>query len=449
MIAKQESALLSLYARELLERAYESMATRYSFRPLPPIRVEFYRRHADFSVRTVGLTGIGALGVSFGNVLAMDSPTGRETGPFNWGTVLWHELGHTFTLGITDNKVPRWLSEGLSVFEERKSGIPGWGADVTAEFLRALKANMLVKVSNFNDGFTRPLYPELLLHSYYQASLFCEMVEAQFGDKALGNMLAGYKAGQTTEQIFRSVLSATPAQIDERFDGYLRTRFRSQLAVVGQAGVVDGRGDSVRVTQQPDSGEFARTMVAGVEALESGNTEEALRNFRRAVTLFPQYAQENSPYVLIARILAERNDLKGAADQLALHNAINENSYDTYVAEARFREQLGDFAGAARALDRSMYIYPYNIASHEKLAELAAKANDKKMVVRERRAVVALKPVDLAEAYYQLAFALHENGENAAARREVLRSLEEAPNFGKAQDLLLKIRGGAPDSMRH
>jgi tetratricopeptide (TPR) repeat protein len=153
--------------------------------------------------------------------------------------------------------------------------------------------------------------------------------------------------------------------------------------------------------------------------------------------------------VLIARILAERNDLKGAADQLALHNAINENSYDTYVAEARFREQLGDFAGAARALDRSMYIYPYNIASHEKLAELAAKANDKKMVVRERRAVVALKPVDLAEAYYQLAFALHENGENAAARREVLRSLEEAPNFGKAQDLLLKIRGGAPDSMRH
>src|SRR5690606_27729210 len=134
MIGKEESALLSLYAFELLEKAYDSLSARYGYTPPGKVRVEFYRRHADFSVRTVGLTGIGALGVSFGPVLAMDSPTGRETGPFNWGSVLWHELAHTFTLGATNNKVPRWFSEGLSVYEERKSGIPGWGADVTDDF---------------------------------------------------------------------------------------------------------------------------------------------------------------------------------------------------------------------------------------------------------------------------------------------------------------------------
>jgi tetratricopeptide (TPR) repeat protein len=449
MIAKQESALLGLYALDLLERAYDSLSTRYGYSPEPPIRIEFYRRHADFSVRTVGLTGIGALGVSFGNVLAMDSPTGRETGPFNWGSVLWHELGHTFTLGLTNHKVPRWFSEGLSVHEERKSGMPGWGADVTGEFLRALKAGLLVKVSSFNDGFMRPRYPEQLLHSYYQASLLCEMIEARWGARALVAMLAGYKEGRSTDEVFRSVLSLTPEQMDERFDEYLRTRFREPLNVVGVAGVVTrGSDGETRVTQEPDSGEYAKTLMAGITAREGGNNDEALRQFRRAIELFPQYADAGSPYVQIAGILAERNDHKGAAEQLARHNAIDENSYATLVAEAGHREAAGDFTGAARALDRSMYIYPYDIKSHEKLAELAGKAADKKMVVRERRAIVALRPVDMAEAQYQLALALFENGETAAARREVLRSLEEAPNFGKAQELLLRIRGGDSASMR-
>ena len=449
MIGKQESALLSLYAFDLLEKAYEAMATRYGYRPETPIRVEFYRHHADFSVRTVGLTGIGALGVSFGNVLAMDSPTGRETGPFNWGSVLWHELGHTFTLGYTNHKVPRWLSEGLSVYEERKSGNPGWGADPTAEFLRALKANLLVKVSSFNNGFMRPAYPEQLLHSYYQASLFCEMVEAQFGARAIANMLTAYKGGQSTEQVFRSVLNSTPEQLDERFDTYIRTRFRSQLEAVGRAGVIVQGPEGPRVSQEPDSGEYMKAVAAGVVARQQGNPNEAITQWRKAIQLFPEYADtELSPYMMIAAVLSERKQFKEAADEMARHNAINENSYTTLIMEAGLREEAGDFAGAARVMDRSMYVYPYDVKSHEKLAELALKANDKKMVVRERRAILALKPVDMAEAYYQLAFALHEDGDNSGARREVLRALEEAPNFGKAQDLLLKLRGGAPEPER-
>ena len=68
----------------------------------PPIRIEIYRSHEDFSVRTVGLSGLGALGVSFGRVVAMDSPAARRVGEFNWGSTLWHELGHVFTLGATE-----------------------------------------------------------------------------------------------------------------------------------------------------------------------------------------------------------------------------------------------------------------------------------------------------------------------------------------------------------
>ena len=106
---------------ELAEAAYDSLAARYQYRPPTPIRLEVFRSHADFSIRTVGLAGLGALGVSFGTTLAMDSPAAREAGDFNWGSTLWHELAHTFTLGASDHRVPRWLSEGLSVLEERRA----------------------------------------------------------------------------------------------------------------------------------------------------------------------------------------------------------------------------------------------------------------------------------------------------------------------------------------
>jgi Tfp pilus assembly protein PilF len=48
--------------------------------------------------------------------------------------------------------------------------------------------------------------------------------------------------------------------------------------------------------------------------------------------------------------------------------------------------------------------------------------------------------VDRAEALYQLALAYHEAGDSVGARREVLHALEEAPNFEKAQTLLLSLR---------
>jgi tetratricopeptide (TPR) repeat protein len=329
------------------------------------------------------------------------------------------------------------------VYEEGKAGIPGWGADVTAGFLRAFKAGLLVKVSSMNDGFMRPSYAEQLLHSYYQASLLCEMIVAQNGERALTTMLTGYRDGKRTEEIFRSALNATPEQLDEKFEAYVNARFRSQLASVGAAGVAtQGRGGQVTMRQEPDSGDFARAMAAGMEARQGGNSGEATRQFQRAITLFPEYAEPDSPYIQLAGMLAERDDFKGAAEQLARHNAINENSYATYTLEAELREKAGDVAGAAKVLDRAMYIYPYDMASHEKLAALAGQAGDRKMVVRERRAIVALKPVDMAEAYYQLAQALFDAGDVPGARREVLRSLETAPNFSRAQDLLLRIRGG-------
>ena len=55
------------------------------------------------------------------------------------------------------------------------------------------------------------------------------------------------------------------------------------------------------------------------------------------------------------------------------------------------------------------------------------------------RAVALLDDTDPAGVHYQLAKLLRDAGKPQEARREVLRSLEEAPRFREAHQLLLEL----------
>ena len=439
VIEGKEADLLTTYMAELGEAAYDSLAARYQYRPPTPIRLEVYRSHADFSVRTVGLAGLGALGVSFGTTLAMDSPAARDAGEFNWGSTFWHELAHTFTLGASAHRVPRWLSEGLSVLEERRAR-PGWGADVSPEFLAAYKAGKLVKVSRMSDGFMRPAYPQQINFSYYQASLVCELIERDHGPRAIVDMLNAYKGGATTPQVFERVLKTSPEAFDPKFDAYMKERFGRALAVIEPK---DARADGQARAPAVD-GEFTKALARGIAAFEMKNFDEATPAFERAKTMFPEYAGAQSPYWFLAQIHKAKGNTKAAAAELTAMTLRNEDHYAANIELAGLLDQLGDTAGAAQALERAMYISPYEAPHHVRLASYYAKLGERRKAVRERTAVVALNPVDRAEALYQLALAHFEAGDAQAARREVIRALEDAPNFEKAQELLLRLQANRP-----
>jgi tetratricopeptide (TPR) repeat protein len=443
MIEKSESALFSIYLRDLAARAYSTFQQRYQYTPVPPIRIEVYKSHADFSVRTVGLAGLGALGVSFGSTLAFDSPAAKDAGPFNWGSTVWHELAHTFTLGLTDQRVPRWLSEGLSVYEEHHAR-PGWGSNVTVEFLDAFAAGKLVPVSRMNDGFMRPAYPEQVILSYHQASVVCDLIARDHGEKALLQMLLEYKAGRTTAEVFQKVLGMDPKAFDRKFDAYVRERYAGPLAALKDSLTSGTETPAADLLAQANASprSYRIQMLAAVVLAKAEQADTAIMLLERARDLFPEYGGGDGPYAGLAQLYAAKGDAGKAADALSQYVLHNETDYASHLELARLRTESGDSAGAADALDRALYIDPYDIAMHQRLAALYHGLGDKPKTVRERRAVVALVPADEPEAYYQLALAYHEAGDDLNARATLLRSLEEAPNFVRAQELLLQIVDG-------
>jgi tetratricopeptide (TPR) repeat protein len=447
MLHESEADLLAPYVGELAEEAYTALSERYEYAPPTPVRVEVYPRHADFSVRTVGLAGLGALGVCFGNVLAIDSPAARDAGEFNWGSTLWHELAHTMTLGLSNHRVPRWLTEGLSVLEERRAR-RGWGDDLTPQFLGAYKSGDVFPVSQLSQGFVRPRFPEQLAFSYYQASLVAEMIEEERGFDTILAMLRAYGDGLSDREVFEQVLGVDPEDFDDRFDDWLQARFDTQLAAVPavhreDVGLIERALGSMR---GGDGGAFPAELANGRELAEEGNIEEAIESFERAKSLFPEYVGPGSAYEELARLHLERGDTAAAAHELQGLTSINENAYSANVALAQMLSKLGDTSGAVEALERAIYVSPYDRALHERMVELYTGLGDLQGVVSSRRALVALNPVDRSDALYRLALAYEAAGDAASARRQVLRALELAPNFVEAQELLLRLRRDLPEA---
>lgn len=441
MLDTAESELLALYLGEVADRAYGALSARYSFTPASPIRVEVYRSHADFSVRTVGLAGLGALGVSFGNTIAFDSPAAKDAGTFNWASTAWHELAHTFTLGASDQRVPRWLSEGLSVYEERKAR-RGWGQNVSPAFLRAFAEGRLPRASRLNDGFVRPAFPGQVQLSYYGASLVVEMIARDWGERALGAMLHAYRAGHGTEQVIGRVLRVDLEEFDRRFDAYLRDRFRGPLAALRERDVAIDESMTpgqlgARAAARADN--YWVQMAVSRALLQRRATDAAIQTLQRARSLLPEYGGADGPYPLLVRALLTRGDTMQAAAVLDTMVSLGDVPYETHVHLADLLLADGDSVRAAEALEGALFMNPYEIALHQRLADLAGRLGLKRKAIRERRAVVALKPVDRAEALYLLAVSYMDGGEPANAKRTLLRALEDAPHFERAQELLLTL----------
>jgi len=412
---KNEVMALRPYVAEVLEKAYSTLSQKYGFKPEGPLHFEMYPDHDDFGVRTLGLPGIGALGVSFGKLFVMDSPRARKPDSFNWGSTLWHEFMHIISLQMTDHKVPRWFSEGLSVFEERK-GFPGWGDDLKLDYLAAIKSKKLLPVADLNDGFIRPKYETQVLVSYYQASLICDYIEQKFGFPALKKMLLLYKEGKSTADVFKEALGITTAQFDTEFFKW-----------------VDEKVKDLEVKP------FMQVVAEGQELLAKGDTDKAIEILAKSIQMYPEYTDEHNAYEPLADAYLKKGNKKAAIDTLKKFLTYSETGFKASLKLSELLVEAGDAAGARQALEGIMYIRPMDLEGHEKFGQLLLTQKQFGPAIREFEALLALNTPDKASAFYRLAEAYFGQGNREAARTNVRKALEIAPSYEPAQDLLIKI----------
>ncbi len=435
VIEKEDAEVMALQAAPLAEEAYAALTARYGFRPTGVVRAEFFRSHADFSVRAVGLAGLGALGVAFGNVIALDAPPARKPGEFHWGSVLWHEFAHTITLGMTDNRMPRWVSEGLSVYEERRAR-PEWGGSVTPMLMAAYGAGRLRPVSRLNDGFVHPRFGEETILSYALSAYVFEMLEERKGIAGLRTVLGGYREGRGTAELMQRVYGLAPAALDSVFDHWFRAKFAREFAAVKPVVTVGADGDTALALGGPLQG----ALEQAARALKDRRWDDVERSAQQAVALFPSFTEQGSGYHYLLAAATARKNAAGSIAALKGITSRDGDAVDENIALAGLLETARDSAGAFAALERAAFVNPFDAKVQARLADVAMARKAFAVAVRARRAVLALAPSDRADAYYRLAASYVALGDRVAARREVLRALDLAPNFEPAQDLLLSLR---------
>jgi len=191
--------------------AREELAVRYGFTP-PPVRIEVFRDLGDFSVRSTGFEGFPALGVCFGPVVTSVSPLSAMRGRFSWARTAFHEFSHVIHLGLSQNRCPRWITEGIATWEEVNRD-PSWTRNMRRELVDSRANGDLIPVRELNRAFRGPR----ILFGYYQGGLLIEMLVRDHGFRPLVKILESFNRGRDLDGAFREVFDATPEEVDARF----------------------------------------------------------------------------------------------------------------------------------------------------------------------------------------------------------------------------------------
>ncbi|MFL6549717.1 MAG: tetratricopeptide repeat protein [Povalibacter sp.] len=413
---KKESAPLQPYVQQLARDSILTFARRYGYQPQQAIDVQLYPDHDDFAVRVAALPGIGLLGVTFGGLIVMDSPSGRSTGDFHWGTTLWHEMAHVFTLSMTANRVPRWLSEGVSVFEEWRTG-PTPGVVIAPPVMAALRAGRMLPIAELDGGFIRPEYPNQVQVSYTQAGLVCLFIEERWGFDRLPALIRQFERETSLPTALESTLKVSTDEFDRQFAEFVRERYRNTFA---------------RFEEWQQARQSAR------KSAEAEQWQAVIDSAQRATDIYPDDVSGDGPYLQLATAF----DKLGQRDQAiqALQRYRQAGGWDPgALRQLAEWMQPSNAPAALEVLAAVNFADPLNASQHQLLGEQLLAARRGEESLQEFQVLLSLNPQDAPTAHFGMARALRLAGDIPASRRHLLDALETAPHFKPAQTLLLQM----------
>jgi predicted Zn-dependent protease len=444
-VVRMENREADLYGERvlaLLRRARKTLCDKYGVTINEPVIVEIFPQKKEFAVRTFGLPGAdGLLGVCFGRVVTANSPASQGEHPSNWESVLWHEFCHVVTLSKTHNKMPRWLSEGISVYEEEQQDA-AWGSSMNPRFRAMIQDDDLTPLSRLNSAFLGAESAIHLQFAYYESALAVEFLTKTYGLKTLKSLLDDLGAGLTINESLPRRTRMTLEQLDRQFVQFARGRAKSvapdatweEIELPDNA---DSSAVSAWLEKHPKSFWGWRRLAARLVTEEKWQkAKDALLTLK---ALYPEYVGAENAYVLLATVYRKTADTvaeHAILDELA---ALDGHAGPAYLRLMELDEKAGDWRSLAKNARRLLAVNPLVPTPHRQLARAAEQLGERAEAVAAYRTLTLLDDTDPADVHYRLAKLLKQDGKLREARREVLKSLEEAPRFLESHRLLLEI----------
>ncbi len=432
---------------KLLQQAKAELCKKYGLELNQAVTVELFANQQDFSVRTFGMPGgEGFLGVCFGTVITANSP--RLETPSNWKAMLWHEFCHVVTLNMTHNKMPRWLSEGISVYEELQRD-PTWGQQMTPEYRGMILGGELTPIGELSGAFLSPESPKHLQFAYYESALAVEFLVERFGFESIKAILADLAAGGELNQAITKH-AAPIKQIEEQFEAFARKRAENLAPDMdweqpGKEELASANPDAAVqwLDKHPNSywvlTSYAKALVANQQ------WEKAKEPLKKLITLYPDYAGEDNAYGLLAEVhrnLGQSKEEQEVLEKLATLSSSAAHAYGRLIELAMEKKDWQDVGSYGQ---KYLAVYPMLPQLHWQLGRANEEMGEDERAVESYKRLLLLDPADPADVNYRLARLL-EHKNPVEAKKHVLLALAEAPRFREAHRLLLKLVSEAPQA---
>ena len=446
-MTRDESALYGDEAIDLLTEARELFSAKYDTQIEGPVIVEIFPEKKDFAVRTFGIPGgDGYMGVCFGKLITANSPKSLIGFQQNWQSLLWHEYCHVITLQKTLNKMPRWFSEGISVYEERLRH-SSWGEQMTPEYRDFILGGEMTPIERLSMAFIVPKSPEHIQFAYYQSSLVVEYLVKNFSEACISNILRDLGQG-----VFINIAiekHAVPlAKLEADFAEFatdLAKAFAAEADLAKpsplEVNPIDKNAIVDWLEANPNNIWALNTTCANL--VEEEKFLEAIPLLERSIRLHPRQRGSGSPYGMLARA---HRELGQAEDELAVLEqwaAIEDAATKLYGRLMEIHAERENWEAVDRLAKRFFSANPLSPIGHRFMALTAQQTGNTAATIRPLKRLLLLDPADPVDLHFRLATAL-AGPSPLEAKRHVLQALEDAPRFRAAQKLLTRLAKPGP-----
>ncbi len=380
--------VLSNYAFDALDAAYETIGPALGYFPDKKITVEIYPASESFNIASSlskrDMETSGAVGICKFNKIMMISPRCLAFG-FRWLDTLCHEYTHYAIAGVTGNNCPLWLHEGISRYCDTiwRTGDIEHSLYLTPQSRNILADNKerLISFSAMEPSLVKLETQEDVALAFAQVSTAVDLI----GLPAIKKILSELGKGKSVNESFVNVLGKSVSEFEKENSSYIiHANFEKTSGAALDSTKLKSPGADEISEFVPLS--VKNYILLGDRFLKNGFYSACEKEYLKAETYEP-----NNPVVLnkLGKLLISKGDVQSAEMKFRQAILSNPNYLPCYIHLADILFSRGSYSEAAEMYEQAYHINPFHPGIHQNLAEcydslkMPEKAKREYTVVRE------------------------------------------------------------------